>query len=97
MAQPVSQSQYKNIGTVGTVVLTDRPTALMNIVFPGTYVGTVNFFDSPTAAGTTAANQILSMGLPNTNVGGNIFIGASCKTGLTYAATGTPIMTVMWD
>lgn len=95
--QPATGFQWTNIGTIGTTVIADRSARLVRVVVPGTYVGTVNFDDTRTAAGTTATSRILSLGIPNTNVGGNIEIDANCKNGLLASATGTPVITVIWD
>lgn len=96
--QPASGGfNWTAITAAGTSVLTNRSTSLVRVVVPGTYVGTVNVFDSATAAGTSASNQIISLGIPATTVAGNIEVGAKCSNGLTYAATGTPVLTLIWD
>lgn len=98
MANLIPTGQWTSITGVGTTVLTTGDGhALYRVIVPGTYVGTVNIYDSATAAGTTAANQIISLGLPTTTVAGNIEIGARVRNGLTFAATGTPLMTLVWD
>jgi hypothetical protein len=98
MAQPVAAGQFTSITGVGTTVLTDRSDAqLIRVVIPGTYVGTVGIFDSATAAGTAAGNLIVSLGLPTTGIPSSIEVGARTRNGLTYAATGTPVMTLIWD
>lgn len=103
MSQPLKSYQWTSLGTVnggagaGTVVLADRVASLVRVVIPGTYVGTVSFHDASSAAGTTATSQIVSFGIPNSTVAGNVEVGAQCKNGLVYQATGTPVMTVIWD
>ncbi len=98
MSQPVALGQWTNIGTSGTVLVTDRSDAqLIRVVFPGTYVGTVIFHDAASTAGTTATSAIGTFGIPNTNVAGNVEIGIRCRYGLVYQATGTPVMTMVWD
>ncbi len=98
MSQPVALGQWTNIGTVGTVLVTDRPDAqLIRVVFPGTYVGTVIFHDAASTAGTTATSAIVTFGIPNTNVAGNVEIGARMRYGLVYQSTGTPALTFIWD
>ena len=97
MAQPVSQGQQIYIGTVGSVLVTDRSASLIRIIQPGTYVGTVMLYDAATAAGTAAGNVIGTFGLPNTNVSGNIELGLRTRNGLVYTSTGTPNLTLVWD
>lgn len=90
--------QWTTVGTgVGTNVIADRHAKLYGVVIPGTYVGTINFHDSPTATGTTASSQIVSFGLPSTGIPQFVEINANCKVGITYQATGTPVMTVLWN
>jgi hypothetical protein len=103
MANTLYGFNWTSIGTInggagaGTVAVTNRETSLVRVIVPGTYVGTVNFHDAATAAGTTATSMILSLGIPNTNIGGNIEVGAKCAKGLLYQATGTPVITFIWD
>lgn len=95
--QPASLSQWTNVGTVGTVLLTDRQAGLVRLVIPGTYVGSVAFYDCNTIAGTSATNNIFTLGLPATSTPQDIQIGAQCKKGLVYASTGTPTVTIIWE
>src|SRR5947208_2504867 len=97
MAQPQVGYQWTSIGTVGTVTLKSTTATLVRVFIPGTYVGTVIFHDAASTAGTTATSAIGTFGLPATTVPGNIDIQATCKNGLTYQATGTPTLTVIWD
>lgn len=97
MANTMYGFNWTAVSAAGTTVLTNRTTTLVRVVVPGTYVGTVNIFDSATAAGTSASTQIVSLGLPATSVAGHIEVGAKCSNGLTYAATGTPTLTLIWD
>ena len=103
MSQPLKAYQWTSLGTVnggagaGTIALADRTASLVRVVIPGTYVGTVSFHDAASVTGTTATSMITSFGIPNTNVSGHIEIGANCKNGLVYQATGTPVMTIIWD
>lgn len=97
MAQPISGEQFATVGTgVGTNVVSAIPATIHRIIFPGTYVGTLNIHDSATAAGTTATSQIISFGLPTTTVAGNVEFGIACSKGITYQATGTPVCTLVW-
>lgn len=97
MAQPLEGYQWANIGTVGTVTLTNREATLVRVIVPGTYVGTVIFHDAVGTAGTTATSQIATFGLPATSVAGHIEIGARVVHGLTYMATGTPNLIAVWN
>lgn len=95
--QPVTASQWKNVGTVGTNVISNIGVNLNNIVLGGTYVGSVEFYDSSTAAGTTAGNLIYNLGLPLLNQYKNIEVGLRARNGLVVVATGTPSLTFTYD
>lgn len=88
---------WTNIGTVGTVAVVSRHTTLKRIAIPGTFIGSVSFFDAPTVTGTSATNLILTVGLPASGVPNSIELDANCKDGLVYASTGTPAMTIFWN
>lgn len=94
-----SQMQFVNgdpitIGTIGTVVQRNAPCVLERIVIPGTYVGTVNFHDIASAAGTTSTTSKLIIGLPATGVPTSVMCGFVMKKGLVTEATGTPNLTI---
>ena len=90
--------QWTSIGTgVGTNVISDRHSKLYGVVIPGTYTGTIAFHDSATAAGTTGSTKIVTFGLPLLNTPRFVEISANCQKGITYEATGTPVMTALWN
>lgn len=96
--QPYSGGQWGTIGGgVGTTVVTNRSGNLYRIVIPGTYVGTVTFHDAASAGGTSATSGIVTFGLPGVAPLQSVEIGARFRTGLTYEATGTPVITYVWD
>ena len=97
MAEMQDGYGYTVIGTVGTTVVTNRATTLVRVIMPGTYVGTVGIFDCATAAGTSATNNVITLGLPATAIAGAIEVGAQLKNGLTYASTGTPSIVLIWN
>lgn len=95
--QPVSGHQYSVVsGGTSITVVSDRNCVLERIIVPGTYVGTLALYDSATAAGTAAGNNFLSLGLPATTLFQSVGVGVQCKNGLTYNATGTPLVTLLW-
>lgn len=98
--QPSSGYQYKAVagGTAAsTTVVKSTNAVLHSIVIPGTYVGSLVFFDSATAAGTATTNQVLALGLPATAIPQTILVGAEFRNGLTYTESGTPTVTVIWN
>jgi hypothetical protein len=98
MAQPTSAAQFTAVsGGVGTTVVKNSTANLYRVIVPGTYVGTLNIHDAAAAAGTTATSQILSLGLPTTSIPFVVEVGVNCKNGITYQATGTPVVTLVWD
>lgn len=97
MADRISGDQWTNVSAAGTVVVANRNATLRRILLPGTYVGSVEFYDSATAAGTSATTNIYSLGLPLLRQWVELEVNANCKNGLTYVATGTPTLTFTWD
>lgn len=96
--QPVSQYQATTIsGGVGTTVIKNEGAVLQRILIPGTYVGSITFHNAPSAAGTSATTPILTLGLPTTSIPQSLECNIWCRNGLVYEATGTPVMTVVWN
>lgn len=96
-SQPVAGNSFTAITGKGTAVVTDRATTLYNIALPGTYVGSVEWYDTTSAAGTAASNLIFNVGLPGLNNFRTLTLNAQTKSGLVYVATGTPTITFTWD
>ncbi len=97
MSNIVGQNLGSIIGTAGTTVFSDQAGNLVRTVFLGTFVGSVEFYDTRTAAGTTAGNNIFSIPLPLTNQYKSVELDYPFKKGLTVVATGTPILGVIWN
>ena len=98
MSQPVSGAQFTAIsGGVGTTVVSATPAVIQRVFYGGTYVGTVIIHDSATAAGTSATSAVMTIGLPLIQYPRNVELGIQCKSGITYEATGTPVLTIVWD
>lgn len=95
--QPVSAANYIQVGTVGTTVVSDIPVNLQNIVIGGTFVGSVEWYDATTAAGTSASNLIFNVGIPATNLYRTIPLGLRTRKGLVVVQTGTPVLTYTLD
>ena len=86
------------LGTLGTIVLSNMgPGRIVGVAFGGTYVGSVELYDSPTVAGTAAGNLIYNVGLPLLNQYKDVHLDAPFKNGLVSVATGTPILYVTWS
>jgi len=98
MADTKENGNFTSIsGGVGTTVVKNDNLVLKRVVFPGTYVGTLNLHDAATAAGTTATSQVISFGLPTTSIPFHVDLGVRCRNGLVYQATGTPVATLIWE
>lgn len=98
MSQPVSLPQFTYIGTMGSVLITDRSDSqIVRAIQWGTFIGTVMLYDASAAAGTSASNVVGTLGNPATAVAGAIEIGLRCRNGIVYTATGTPNVTLVWD
>ena len=95
--QPVSADQWTAISGVGTTVLKSTDGVVKRVVIPGTYVGTVNLHDAGATDGTTSTSQIVSFGLPATGIPQSVELNARVRKGIVYQATGTPVITVIWD
>ena len=88
---------FTAVSATGTTVVKNISGVLHRVLIPGTYIGTVNLHDSATAAGTSATSQFLSLGLPTTGIPQAIEVGVTLRNGLTYEATGTPTLTLVWE
>jgi len=97
MAQPISGDQYVSIGTIGTTIVSDQNATLRKVIYPGTYVGSVTFYDSATIAGTTATNAVYTAGLPGLNHPVSVEVNAQFKNGIIATALGTPVLTFTWN
>lgn len=83
-------------GGTNSIAVVANDTVLRSVFIPGTYIGTIAFYDSATVLGTTATNQIVSFGLPTSSVANELDFNVKCQKGLVYTATGTPILTFSW-
>lgn len=95
--QPTSYPTYKAIGTSGTTVVSDLPVNFNQVIVNGTYVGSVEFYDTTTAAGTAASNLIWNLGIPATNINKLYPLNLQTRKGLVVVATGTPILAYTLD
>lgn len=96
-SQPVSAAQYTIVTGVGTTVITDRSANLYKVILPGTFVGSVEWYDTSTTAGTAATNKVYNVGIPLLNQYREINLDLRVKNGLVAVATGTPTLTFTWD
>lgn len=96
-SQPVSGNEYKIIVAAGTTVVSNIPVTLKNVAIGGTFIGSVEFYDSATAAGTAATNLLFSVGLPDVYQYRSVELDAKARTGLVTVATGTPTLTYTID
>ena len=91
--QPSSGDRFIQVGTVGTNVIASGGINLNKIILGGTYVGSVEWYDTATAAGTAASNLIYNVGLPLTNAYRSIDLNIRLRSGLVCVQTGTPLLT----
>lgn len=84
-------------GGVGTTVVKNMSGIVERIIVPGTFIGTINIHDASSATGTTSTSQILSMGIPATSQPFSLMVGVGVKNGILYQATGTPVVTIVWN
>jgi hypothetical protein len=96
-SQPTSGAQGTLIQAAGTTILSDKMSTLKKIVFAGTFVGSVEFYDANTAAGTAAGNLMYNVGLPLLNQYKDIDLDTRFRTGIVCVATGTPVLLVTKD
>ena len=95
--QPTTNSAYTYVAAAGTTVVRDSNVNLQRVILQGTYIGSVEFYDAATAAGTAATNEIYKVGLPLTNALKSIDLGLRTRNGLVVVATGTPTLTYTYD
>ena len=96
--EPSQGYQYVKVagGTSQTVVKADS-TVLRSLVVGGTYVGTLAVYDSATVAGTTAANNVITLLNPALVSPNEVRLDLHLRNGLTYDATGTPLVTIVYN
>ena len=98
MNEPANGFQWAKVsGGTSITLVSDRNTYFKRIVVPGTYVGTLALYDSATVAGTTAGNNFMTIGLPALNHPNDIDVDARLRNGLVYDATGTPLVTLIYN
>lgn len=97
MAQPVSGDQWKSIASAGTTLVKNTNGVVRRVCFGGTYVGTVELHDASSTAGTTSTSQVISIGLPGAHYPESMELGIEFRKGIVYEATGTPVMTLVYD
>lgn len=78
-----------------TVCITARSGIFQRVVVGGNYTGTATFYDSATAAGTTATNYICSFNNNSGSVPMNVEVGCRVKDGLVAVLGGTTEMTAI--
>jgi hypothetical protein len=83
-------------GTSETVVRAGD-TYLKSVVVGGTYVGTLVVYDCATVAGTSATVNVLTLLNPLLMVPNEVELGLHLRNGLTYVATGTPLVTIIYN
>lgn len=98
MNQPVAQGLLFSRVSGGTsqTIVSSTGVYVERVILPGTYVGTLALYNSATVAGTTAANNFLTLGLPTSSIPQSIEVGINCNAGLVYDATGTPLATIAY-
>ena len=96
MSQPISGDQFVRVVAAGTTITSNGPTNLKRVLVSGTFIGSAEWYDTATAAGTAAGNLIYTIGLPGLNQNQSIEVHSRVRTGLTCVATGTPILTYTW-
>ena len=82
---------------VGTTVVSDQSAVLERVFWGGTYTGTAIIHDASSATGTTATSAVLTLGLPLTQYPKEINMGIGMRNGIVVQATGTPVITVVWN
>lgn len=92
MDNPNGAFQAITIGTIGTVVQRAIPTSV-HMVMPEVSVGTVTFYDSASAAGTTAGNRLLAI-TGGTSVQDCFprIMNIQTRNGLVSVSLGTPVV-----
>ena len=95
--QPSALSAYKQVSAKGTTLISDIPVNLNRVIIGGTFVGSVEWYDCNTIAGTATTNLIFNIGIPATNQYRSIDLGLHTKSGLVEVSTGTPVITYTLD
>lgn len=86
------------VGTLGTnsKVLATGGKTVKRIFWGGSYVGTFSVYDSATVAGTSTANEIITVGLPLLRYPFSVEINYRGRNGIVVTETGTPTVRMVW-
>ena len=98
-SQPNNASQYNRVsGTVAGTTLISPDACNFNTVTVGAnYTGTVTFYDSATAPGTTSTNLMIAVNNNSGSVPVTIQPYVHTKNGLVAVSGGTVDMLIGWD
>ncbi len=96
-SQPASYPTYKPVTASGTTVISDIPVNLAQVIVNGTYVGSVEFYDTAGTAGTAASNLLWNLGIPATKTNTTYPLNFRTNKGLVVVATGTPVLAYTLD
>ena len=90
--------QYTRVsGTAaGSTVVCARNGVLANLVIGADKEGTVTFYDSATAAGTSATNLMFAINNNSGSIPTNVLINTRVRDGIVAYKGGTTDMTVVW-
>src|SRR3990167_7663283 len=87
---------YRGTLGPGTTVISNKPATVKRVVWGGSYVGTIELYDSATAAGTAATNLITTVGIPLLRYPFSLEVNLHCKNGIVAVESGTPAQIVVW-
>lgn len=90
-------SYVKVSGGTSQTVVRNSDILLRSLVVGGTYVGTLAIYDSATVAGTSATNNVITLLNPALVAPNEVRLDLHLRNGLTYDATGTPLVTIVYN
>jgi len=90
-------SYAKVTGGTSQTIVRASDILLRSLVVGGTYVGTLAIYDSATVAGTSTTNNVITLLNPALVAPNEVRLDLHLRNGLTYDATGTPLVTIVYN
>lgn len=97
MADRIPGDSFTSIGAAATTLVTGRQATLKNLVVRGTGNGTLEVYNSETAAGTAAGNLILTVPFLSVTAPAVHPMNINFNTGIITTVTGTIQAGVTWS
>ncbi len=97
MADNIQGDSFTSIGAAATTLVTGQQSSLRNLVVRGTGNGTLEVYNSATAAGTAAGNLLLTIPFLSVTAPAVYPLNVNFNNGIVTTVTGTIQAGVTWS